>query len=107
MRLFIDQQKGLATMFVLFVHDGTRRGAAPDAAPGMLMNAMIVESFGIRGGKIHEVEAAPFVTYSLRAGRRLDRRLGALSCKKRYFPVMCWTDFSFSRQISSASSVST
>ena len=26
------------------------------------MNAMIVESFGIRGGKIHEVEAAPFVT---------------------------------------------
>jgi len=47
-------------MFVLFVHDGTRRGAAPDAAPGMLMNAMIVES--IRGGKIHEVEAMPFVT---------------------------------------------
>jgi hypothetical protein len=28
----------------------------------MLMNAMIVESFGIRGGKIHEVEAMPFVT---------------------------------------------
>ncbi len=60
--LIIDQQKGVATMFVLFVHDGTRRGAAPDAPPGMLMNAMIVESFGIRGGKIHEVEAMPFVT---------------------------------------------
>jgi hypothetical protein len=59
--IIIDQQKGVATMFVLFVHDGTRRGA-PDAAPGMLMNAMIVESFGIRGGKIHEVEAMPFVT---------------------------------------------
>jgi hypothetical protein len=57
----IDQQKGVVTMFVLFVHDGTRRGA-PDAPPGMLMNAMIVESFGIRGGKIHEVEAMPFVT---------------------------------------------
>jgi hypothetical protein len=28
----------------------------------MLMNAMIMESFGIRGGKIHEVETAPFVT---------------------------------------------
>jgi hypothetical protein len=28
----------------------------------MLMNAMIVETFGIRGGKIHEVEAMPFVT---------------------------------------------
>jgi hypothetical protein len=25
-------------------------------------HAMIVESFGIRGGKIHEVEAMPFVT---------------------------------------------
>jgi hypothetical protein len=60
--LIIDQQKGVATMFVLFVHDGTRRGAASVAPPGMLMNAMIVESFGIRGGKIHEVEAMPFVT---------------------------------------------
>jgi hypothetical protein len=28
----------------------------------MLMNAMIVESFGMGGGKIHEVEAMPFVT---------------------------------------------
>ena len=58
----VDQQKGVATMFVLFVHDGTRRGAKPDDPPGMLMNAMIVESFGVRGGKIHEVEAMPFVT---------------------------------------------
>src|SRR5277367_3785717 len=32
---------------------------APDAQAGMLLNAMIVESFGIRGGKIHEVEAMP------------------------------------------------
>jgi hypothetical protein len=46
----------------LFVHDGTRRGAAPDAPPGMLMNAVIMERFGIRGGKIHEVEAMNFVT---------------------------------------------
>jgi hypothetical protein len=60
--VIIDQQKGVATIFCLFVHDGTRRGAAPDAPPGMLMNAMIVESFGVRGGKIHEVEAMPFVT---------------------------------------------
>ena len=60
--LIIDQQKSVATMFVLFVHDGTRRGAKPNDPPGMLMNAMIVESFGIRGGKIHEVEAMPFVT---------------------------------------------
>jgi hypothetical protein len=34
-------------MFVPFVHDGTRRGAPPDAPAGMLMNAMIVESFGM------------------------------------------------------------
>jgi hypothetical protein len=60
--IIVDQQKGVATIFCLFVHDGTRRGAAPDAPPGMLMNAMIVESFGLRGGKIHEVEAMPFVT---------------------------------------------
>jgi hypothetical protein len=60
--IIVDQQKGVASMFVLFVHDGTRRGAKPDDPPGMLMNAMIVESFGIRGGKIHEVEAMPFVT---------------------------------------------
>jgi hypothetical protein len=34
-------------------------------------HAMIVESFGIRGGKIHEVEAMPFVTipYGLGDGR--------------------------------------
>ena len=60
--IIVDQQKGVATIFCLFVHDGTRRGAKPDDAPGMMMNAMIVESFGIRGGKIHEVEAMPFVT---------------------------------------------
>jgi hypothetical protein len=59
--VIVDQQKGVA-IFCLFVHDGTRRGAKPDHPPGMLMNAMIVESFGIRGGKIHEVEAMPFVT---------------------------------------------
>ena len=60
--IIVDQQKGVAAIFCLFVHDGTRRGAKPDDPPGMLMNAMIVESFGIRGGKIHEVEAMPFVT---------------------------------------------
>jgi hypothetical protein len=60
--LIIDQQKGVATIFCLFVHDGTRRGAKPDDPSGMLMNAMIVESFGVLGGKIHEVEAMPFVT---------------------------------------------
>jgi len=60
--LIIDEQKGLVATFPLFVHDGTRRGAAPDAPPGMLQNLVTMETFGIRGGLIHEVEAAPFVT---------------------------------------------
>jgi hypothetical protein len=60
--LVIDEQKGLVATFPLFVHDGTRRGAAPDAPPGMLQNLVTMETFGIRGGLIHEVEAAPFVT---------------------------------------------
>jgi hypothetical protein len=101
--VIVAQQKGVATMFVLFVHDGTRRGAAADAAPGMLMNAMMVETSGIRGGKIHEVEAAPFVTIPYGLGDGWTEGSGRLS----YFPVICRTDCSFSRQISSASSVST
>jgi len=59
--LILDEQKGLAMAFPLFVHDGTRRGA-PDAPPGMLLNLVTVETFGIRAGLIHEVEAMPFVT---------------------------------------------
>jgi hypothetical protein len=60
--LVVDEQKGLVATFPLFVHDGTRRGAPPDAPPGMLQNLVTMETFGIRGGLIHEVEAAPFVT---------------------------------------------
>ena len=60
--LIIDEQKGLVGMFPLFVHDGTRRGAPPDAPPGMLQNLVTMETFGIRGGLIHEVEVFPFVT---------------------------------------------
>lgn len=60
--LIVDEQKGLVGMFPLFVHDGTRRGAPPDAPPGMLQNLVTMETFGIRGGLIHEVEVFPFVT---------------------------------------------
>jgi hypothetical protein len=60
--LIVDEQKGLVGTFPLFVHDGTRRGAAPDAPPGMLQNLVTMETFAIRGGLIHHVEAAPFVT---------------------------------------------
>jgi hypothetical protein len=60
--LVIDQQKSLVSMDPLFIHDGTRRGARPGDPPGMLQNLVTVETFGIRGGRIHEVEVFPFVT---------------------------------------------
>jgi hypothetical protein len=60
--LILDEQKQIAGTFPLFVHDGTRRGAAPDAPPGMLQNLVTMETFSVRGGLIHHVEAAPFVT---------------------------------------------
>ena len=53
--LVIDQQRGLVSMYPLFIHDGTRRGAKPGESPGMLQNLVTVE-------KIHEVEVFPFVT---------------------------------------------
>ena len=60
--LIVDEQKGLVATFPLFVHDGTRRGAPADAPPGMIQNLVTMETFGIRGGLIHEVEVFPFVT---------------------------------------------
>jgi hypothetical protein len=60
--LVIDEQKGLVATFPLFIHDGTKRGAAPDDPPGMLQNLVTMETFGIRAGRIHHVEAFPFVT---------------------------------------------
>jgi hypothetical protein len=60
--LIIDEQKQLVGTFPLFIHDGTRRGAAADAPPGMLQNLVTMETFGIRDGLIHHVEAFPFVT---------------------------------------------
>jgi hypothetical protein len=60
--LVIDEQKGLVATFPLFIHDGTSRTAKPDAAPGMLQNLVTMETFAIRGGLIHHVEAFPFVT---------------------------------------------
>jgi hypothetical protein len=60
--LIIDEQKQIVGTFPLFVHDGTRRGAPPDASPGMLQNLVTMETFGIRDGLIYHVEAFPFVT---------------------------------------------
>ncbi len=41
---------------------------APQGAMGMVTNLVTMETFGIRGGKIHEVEAFPFVTLPLGLG---------------------------------------
>ena len=60
--LILDEQKQTVGTFPLFVHDGTRRGAPADAPPGMLQNLVTMETFSVRGGVIHHVEAAPFVT---------------------------------------------
>jgi hypothetical protein len=72
--LIIDEQKGVVATFPLFIHDGTRRGAAPDAPPGMLQNLVTMETFAIRGGLIRHVEAFPFVTlpYGLGDGWTVD-----------------------------------
>jgi len=60
--LVVDEQKQLVATFPLFIHDGTRRGSKPGDPPGMLQNLVTMETFGIRGGLIRHVEAAPFVT---------------------------------------------
>ncbi len=60
--LVVDEQKGVVATFPLFVEDGTRRGAPPNSPPGMMLNLDTMETFGIRGGLIHEIEAFPFVT---------------------------------------------
>ena len=50
------------------------RGAPPDAPPGMLQNLVTMETFGIRGGLIHEVEVFPFVTIPYGLGQWVDGR---------------------------------
>jgi len=60
--LVVDEQKGVVASFPLFVEDGTRRGAPPNSPPGMMLDMVTMETFGIRGGLIHEIEAFPFVT---------------------------------------------
>ena len=44
------------------MHDGTRRCAPAGAPPSMLQNLVTMETFSVRGGLIHHVEAFPFVT---------------------------------------------
>ncbi len=73
-RVIVDEQKGLAAAFPLFVHDGTKRTPTTpnefNSRPGlaMMLNMVTMETFGIREGKIHEVEAFPFVTFAYGQG---------------------------------------
>ena len=60
--LIIDEQKQIVGTFPLFVHDGTSRDPKPGAPPGMILNLVTMETFGIRNGLIHHVEVFPFVT---------------------------------------------
>ncbi|MXP41124.1 hypothetical protein GRI75_05625 [Altererythrobacter soli] len=68
--LVVDQQKGLVATFPFFVHDGVRHVDTPPRiagmerpqnGAGMVTNLTTMETFGIRDGKIQEVEAFPFV----------------------------------------------
>ena len=72
-RIIVDEQKGLVAGFVLFVEDGHKRHIEPNAyannnGVGMILNMVTMESFGVRGGKIHEIEAFPFVTFQYGQG---------------------------------------
>ena len=75
--LVVDEQRGLVAAFPLFIHDGTRRPSEgyvgfPDLPKptglAMMLNMVTCEVFGIRGGKIHEVEAFPFITFQYGLG---------------------------------------
>ena len=72
-RLIVDEQKGLVAGFVEFVEDGTKRHVEPSAyanndGAGMILNMVTMETFGVRGDKIHEVEVFPFVTFQYGLG---------------------------------------
>ena len=72
-RLIVDEQKGLVAGFVLFVEDGHKRHVEPNTyanndGSGMILNMVTMETFGVRGGKIHEIEAFPFVTFQYGQG---------------------------------------
>ena len=49
--LILDEQKQTVGTFPLFIHDGTRRGAAPEAPPGMLQNLVTMETFACEAGR--------------------------------------------------------
>ena len=76
-RVIVDEQKGLVAGFPMFVEDGTKRHVEPgpyanNEGTGMILNMVTMETFGVRGGKIHEIEAFPFVTFQYGLGDGWD-----------------------------------
>jgi hypothetical protein len=72
-RIIVDEQKGLVAGFVLFKENGRKRHVEPNTyanneGTGMILNMVTMETFGVRGGKIHEIEAFPFVTFQYGLG---------------------------------------
>jgi hypothetical protein len=72
-RIIVDEQKGLVAGFPLFVEDGSKRHVEPNAyannnGAGMILNMVTMETFGVRGDRIHEIEAFPFVTFQYGLG---------------------------------------
>ena len=71
--LIIDEKKGLAAAFPLFVHDGTKRHVEPNdfasnTGVGMILNMVTMETFAIHNDKIYDIEAFPFVTFQYGLG---------------------------------------
>jgi hypothetical protein len=71
--LIVDEQKGLVATFPLFIHDGTKRHVEPNdfannEGVGMILNMVTMETFAVNDGKIHAVEAFPFVTFQYGLG---------------------------------------
>jgi hypothetical protein len=72
-RLVVDEQKGLVAGFASFIENGDKRHVEPNAyannnGAGMILNMVTMETFGVRGDKIHEIEAFPFVTFQYGLG---------------------------------------
>lgn len=83
-RFVVDEQKGLVAAFPLFVEDGTRRvnklenlpGHISEKGVGMVTNMITMETFAIHGGKIHDIEAFPFITIPYGLGDGWDMGSG-------------------------------
>jgi len=67
--IILDEEKGLAFSFPMFVHRGNVRSIKISGVPGVdtvpmnfgPIDLQAAEIFGVRGGKIHEIEAMGYL----------------------------------------------